>query len=85
MDRPCRGDVRGLPRDAPSALWPGVPASAFSAAGWNNNRLFVIPGWDLVVVRLGRDQAEGFVITNAVWAEFLGRLGAATRSASDPR
>jgi CubicO group peptidase (beta-lactamase class C family) len=65
-----------------SALWPGVPASAFSAAGWNNNRLFVVPGWDLVVVRLGRDQSEGFVITNAVWAEFLRRLGAAITSAT---
>jgi CubicO group peptidase (beta-lactamase class C family) len=58
-------------------LWPGVPSSAFAASGWNNNRLFVIPDWDMVVVRLGQDQTKGFAITGATWAEFLRRLGAA--------
>ncbi len=65
-------------------LWPGVPSSAFGAAGWNNNRLFVIPDWDMVVVRLGQDQTQGFAITGATWAAFLRRLGAAvtTRGAA---
>jgi hypothetical protein len=29
----------------------------------------------MVVVRLGQDQTEGFVITSATWSEFLRRLG----------
>jgi CubicO group peptidase (beta-lactamase class C family) len=39
-------------------LWPGIPADAFGAIGFNNNRLFVIPEWDMVVVRLGQDGRE---------------------------
>lgn len=64
-------------RDDGRRLWPGVPSSAFGAAGWNNNRLFVIPDWDIVVVRLGQDQTAGFAITAETWTEFLRRLGAA--------
>ena len=58
-------------------LLPGVPSSTFAASGWNNNRLFVIPDWDMVVVRLGQDQTNGFAITSTIWSEFLRRLGAA--------
>ncbi|MFN7130658.1 MAG: serine hydrolase domain-containing protein, partial [Myxococcales bacterium] len=32
--------------------WPGVPAGTFSASGHNNNDMFVIPEWKVVVVRL---------------------------------
>jgi CubicO group peptidase (beta-lactamase class C family) len=59
--------------------WPDVPSSAFGAAGWNNNRLFIIPDWDIVVARLGQDQTSGFPITPATWSEFFRRLGAARR------
>ena len=64
-------------------LWPGVPSSAFGVSGWNNNRLFVIPDWDVVVVRLGQDHTKAFAITGATWSEFLRRLGAALTARED--
>jgi CubicO group peptidase (beta-lactamase class C family) len=59
--------------------WPGIPAEAYSASGHNNNDLFIIPSWGMVVARLGLDQggANGFAISDATYAEFLGRIGAA--------
>jgi CubicO group peptidase (beta-lactamase class C family) len=38
--------------------WPDSPADAFAAVGHNNNRIWVIPGWKMVIVRLGLDQAD---------------------------
>jgi CubicO group peptidase (beta-lactamase class C family) len=75
--------ANGMRRDG-QPLRPGVPLSAFGASGWNNNRLFVIPDWGIVVVRLGQDQTRGFAITAATWTEFLRQLGAAvtTRGAA---
>lgn len=35
--------------------FPGAPEGMFWAAGHNNNRCFVIPEWDMVIVRLGLD------------------------------
>ncbi|MBM3837850.1 MAG: hypothetical protein FJ398_07760 [Verrucomicrobia bacterium] len=57
-------------------LWPGAPAGVFAAAGHNNNRLFVIPEWRMVVVRLGLDQAER-KITDETYGEFLRLIGKA--------
>jgi len=57
--------------------WPGAPEGARSASGFNNNDLFVIPEWDMVVVRLGLDeQAEG-KITDETYGAFLALLGEA--------
>lgn len=53
-----------------------VPRRTYCASGYNNNKLFVIPEWEMVVVRLGLDQPEGR-ISDAVWAEFLAQLGRA--------
>ena len=47
-----------------------------AAAGHNNNRCFVIPEWQMVVVRLGLDEGER-KITDAHWGEFLRLIGAA--------
>ena len=58
--------------------WPGAPASTYAASGYNNNDLFVIPDWRMVVVRLGLDQGDR-KITDAVYGEFLRRVGAALR------
>lgn len=64
--------------------WPGAPAGTFAASGFNNNDLFVIPEWDMVVVRLGLDEQER-KITDDVYGEFLARLGAAvTRAGHAP-
>lgn len=57
-------------------LWPDVPRSAFAARGYNNNRLWVIPKWEVVVVRLGLDQKEK-PLTDEIANEFLRRLGEA--------
>jgi predicted amidohydrolase/CubicO group peptidase (beta-lactamase class C family) len=59
--------------------WPGAPAGTFSASGYNNNDLFVIPAWGVVVARLGLDQRDG-KITDEVYGEFLKRLGGAVRA-----
>lgn len=59
--------------------WPGVPAETFAASGHNNNDMFVIPAWDIVVVRLGLDQgsARGFPVTDKTYAGFLVKVGQA--------
>lgn len=49
----CNGTGSGGQRK-----WPSAPARTFAALGHNNNRLYVIPEWDMVVVRLGLDQGD---------------------------
>ena len=56
--------------------WPGVPVGTYAASGYNNNDMFVIPDWNMVIVRLGLDQQQ-FAISNDTYAEFLRRIGAA--------
>ena len=54
---------------------PAAPVGTFWASGHNNNRCFVIPEWDMVIVRLGLDgraPAES-------WNEFLAKIGEAIR------
>jgi CubicO group peptidase (beta-lactamase class C family) len=51
-------------------VWPGAPLGMFAAAGHNNNRCFVIPEWQMVVVRLGLDESER-KIADAHWGEFF--------------
>jgi CubicO group peptidase (beta-lactamase class C family) len=47
--------------------FPGAPEGTFWASGYNNNKCFVIPEWQMVVVRLGLDgQAK-----DEVWNRFL--------------
>jgi CubicO group peptidase (beta-lactamase class C family) len=58
------------------SLWPRVPDGTFAAAGHNNNRLFVIPAWQMVVVRLGLDQQDG-KIKDETWGRFLELVGQA--------
>jgi CubicO group peptidase (beta-lactamase class C family) len=57
-------------------LWPGAPPSVYAASGHNNNKLFVIPEWQMVIVRLGLDQAD-VKGRDEVWGEFLRKVGAA--------
>lgn len=56
--------------------WPGAPAGTYAACGYNNNDMFVIPAWNMVIVRLGLDQGK-FPITDTVYGEFLRRVGRA--------
>jgi CubicO group peptidase (beta-lactamase class C family) len=53
--------------------WPGAPAGTYSASGYNNNDMFVVPEWNMVIVRLGLDQNQR-PITDAVYSTFLGKV-----------
>ncbi|HOP78454.1 MAG TPA: serine hydrolase [Thermogutta sp.] len=66
--------VNGVGANGERAL-PAAPVGTFWASGHNNNRCFVIPEWDMVIVRLGLDgraPAES-------WNEFLAKIGEAIR------
>ncbi|MHC4180575.1 MAG: DUF5060 domain-containing protein, partial [Planctomycetota bacterium] len=54
--------------------WPQAPVSTYSRSGYNNNDLFVIPPWNMVIVRLGLDQRED-EITTAEYNVFLRMVG----------
>lgn len=56
--------------------WPGAPPGTYSASGYNNNDMFVIPEWNMVIVRLGLDQTE-FNITDMIYGTFIQKLGQA--------
>jgi CubicO group peptidase (beta-lactamase class C family) len=56
-----------------SRKWKDVPASTYSASGYNNNDLFVIPEWNMVIVRLGLDQQEK-AIGDSVYNNFLQKV-----------
>ena len=56
--------------------WPGAPPSTFAASGYNNNDVFVIPEWNMVVVRLGLDEKD-VKISDKVYGEFLRHIGLA--------
>jgi CubicO group peptidase (beta-lactamase class C family) len=67
--------VNGIKADG-QRVWPGTPPGVSAAAGHNNNRCFVIPEWQMVVVRLGLDEGER-KIADAHWGEFLRLIGTA--------
>ena len=56
--------------------WPGAPPDTYSASGYNNNDMFAIPSWKMVIVRLGLDQSD-LVITDAIYGAFLEKVGQA--------
>ena len=47
----------------------------FWASGHNNNRCFVIPEWDMVIVRLGLDGN----VKDSVWDAFFAKVREAVR------
>jgi CubicO group peptidase (beta-lactamase class C family) len=63
-------------------MWPGAPTGTFSASGYNNNDLFVIPEWQMVIVRLGLDQ-DSREIATATYSAFLGKIGEAITPPGD--
>jgi CubicO group peptidase (beta-lactamase class C family) len=46
--------VNGIKPDA-SRRWPLAPSDTYAAMGYNHNRMYVIPSWGMVIVRLGTD------------------------------
>lgn len=49
---------------------PDAPKGTFAAMGFNNNKCFIVPEWDMVIVRLGLDGN----VENEVWNDFFKRL-----------
>ncbi len=62
--------------------WPGAPVGTYSASGFNNNDMFVIPEWNMVIVRLGLDENK-LQITDAVYSHFLEKVGQAITGLPD--
>jgi CubicO group peptidase (beta-lactamase class C family) len=56
--------------------WPGAPVGTYAASGYNNNDMFIIPEWNMVIVRLGLDQQQR-AITDIVYSSFLEKVGQA--------
>lgn len=55
--------------------YPDAPSGLYLALGYNNNVCFVIPEWDMVIVRMG---VEGYPRrSDMVWNEFLKKIGEA--------
>lgn len=56
--------------------WKNIPASTFAASGYNNNKMVVIPEWNMVIVRLGLDQQDKS-ITDLIYSNFFQKVGIA--------
>ena len=86
------GDIAGEPIEHPFNWWcnglkpdgsrkfPAAPKGIFWASGHNNNKCFVIPEWDMVIVRLGLDGKA----KDDVWNGFLGKVGKALKGSVQP-
>lgn len=60
----------GLKPDS-TRKFAAAPEGMFWASGHNNNKCFVIPEWDMVIVRLGLDGKA----KDEVWNGFLAKVG----------
>ena len=62
-----------------SARFKDVPAigrSGLAGSGYNNYDMFIIPDWNMVIVRLGLDQSD-HQITDEEFGRFLAEVGEA--------
>ena len=64
--------VNGVKPDG-KRKFPGAPPGTYCGAGHNNNYCFVIPEWNMVIVRLGLDGNA----RDRVWSDFLAKVGEA--------
>jgi CubicO group peptidase (beta-lactamase class C family) len=67
--------VNGIKADG-RRKWPGAPVGTYAASGYNNNDMFIIPEWNMVIVRLGLDESQR-PITDAVYSNFIAKVGQA--------
>ena len=66
--------VNGRKADGSMKL-PGAPEGCYFASGHNNNKCIVVPGWNMVIVRMGEDgHPEN---RDQVYGKFLEMLGQA--------
>lgn len=61
--------------------YPDAPADLYLASGFNNNKCFVIPDWNMVIVRMGIDGSPDD--SDAIWNEFLKMIGDSLKDISD--
>jgi CubicO group peptidase (beta-lactamase class C family) len=59
--------------------WLSAPPGTYASSGHNNNDMFVIPEWQMVVVRLGLDQDSDGPISDGVYGRFLSMIGESLR------
>lgn len=69
--------VNGIKADG-QRKWPGAPTGTFAASGHNNNDMFVIPEWNMVIVRLGLD-GKDLDVPDTTYSDFLQAVGKAIR------
>jgi len=62
--------VNGIKPDG-KRKFPQAPPGTYCGAGHNNNYCFIIPEWNMVIVRLGLDGSAG----DRVWDAFLAKVG----------
>jgi CubicO group peptidase (beta-lactamase class C family) len=67
--------VNGM-NSAGKRKWPEAPAGTYAASGYNNNDMFIIPEWNMVIVRLGLDQNDQ-LITDEGFSAFIQKIGEA--------
>lgn len=60
--------------------FPDAPADLYLASGYNNNKCFVIPDWNMVIVRMGIEGTPDG--SDAIWNEFLRLIGESLNSGS---
>lgn len=58
--------------------WPAAPPWTFAASGFNNNKCFVVPEWQRVIVRLGLDGND----PDDAWDGFFGLLAPGVRTSA---
>ena len=75
----CNWWRNGVKPDGTRKL-PAAPDGTFWASGHNNNKCFVIPEWDMVIVRLGLDGKA----KDEVWNGFLAKVAESLKGTDQP-
>ena len=75
------GDMQAVVQPGVTRKLPAAPESTFWASGHNNNKCFVIPEWDMVIVRLGLDGKA----QDEAWNGFLAKVAESLRGTDQPR
>lgn len=65
----------GAPDNPADRVWPDLPTDAYSAQGFEAQRVLMIPSRDLVVVRLGASRPEDAFNTNDFVKSILAAIG----------
>lgn len=61
--------TNGVMRDG-KQTWPSAPPKTYSARGGSGNYCFILPEWNMVIVRLGINSS----ISNETWDKFFDKL-----------